>query len=183
MQNLINFLHAAQSKLTYPKMRAKTQSGQTIMFTIAGQRARFPGSINITNGKDYNHSQFYGRILKTGVIQTYNTAPNDLKLSLGIINKDPVKAARIFGDITSNCCFCNKLLSNPDSVAMGYGATCAANFEMPYITGHKKKEYEVDINNGIDMRLEDGSIVEFKTAKDLDLSTPEQTEMQFKGKN
>lgn len=141
-------MHKAQEFLKFPKMRALTLDGKPLLFTIAGSRAKFPGSINITNGESYSstESKFYGRIKKFGSLQSYKDAPPRFLGSLQLIETDPVAAAKVYGNATSNCCFCNRELTRPDSVAAGYGECCAGHYGMPYHKGNKKIEEELVID-------------------------------------
>lgn len=134
-KNIVAVMHTAKQQLEYPKMRMMLQNGKQIMFTIAGSRARFPGSINITNGESFSsaNSKFYGRIKKFGTLQVYRDAPVNLEFQLELVENDPVAAAKIYGNATSNCCFCNRELTAPDSIANGYGEHCALNYNMPYV--------------------------------------------------
>lgn len=47
-------------------------------------------------------------------------------------NDNPEQAAKLFGQLTGNCCFCGKELSTKESLAVGYGPTCAEHFSLPW---------------------------------------------------
>ena len=50
--------------------------------------------------------------------------------------KDPISGAKLQARKTSNCCFCCNRLTDPRSVLMGYGPTCADNFGLPWGDEH-----------------------------------------------
>lgn len=56
----------------------------------------------------------------------------ELNIDLGLFQIDPVKFARGYGKAFGNCMFCRKALSDPQSVAVGYGPTCAATYGLPH---------------------------------------------------
>jgi Family of unknown function (DUF6011) len=49
---------------------------------------------------------------------------------------DPAGQATVYGKATGQCCFCGQELTDPRSVAMGYGPICAEHFGLPW--GEKK---------------------------------------------
>lgn len=46
--------------------------------------------------------------------------------------KDPIDNTSKWGKMLSRCCYCNLPLSTPESLAVGYGDTCAKHYHLPW---------------------------------------------------
>ena len=57
-----------------------------------------------------------------------------IRMHLLALDEDPQLTAKLMGMETGKCCFCNKALGNPISVANGYSQICAHNFGLSYDT-------------------------------------------------
>lgn len=114
--------------------------------SIAGDRAREPGSLTITSasrGEDGRRAWF-GRVTLAG---NFEPARNlaDPAIVAGRLREfaaDPAGVAAAYGRINRQCCFCNKQLgaragATPSptalkSLAVGYGRDCAEHFGLPW---------------------------------------------------
>lgn len=75
---------------------------------------------------------YLGKVMPDGqFFQSHRCGTDELE-ALKLFAKDPVGVSKASGRLTSNCCFCRKKLSTPESVAVGYGRTCARNFGLPW---------------------------------------------------
>jgi hypothetical protein len=121
-------------KLQYPKVRLQTASGQRVKMQRAGNGSKNPGRINITDGEPYPGNQWFGFITLDGEFVPSNSAPQEVIDAIIAFDGDPRATAQGYGTHTGNCCFCGKELTDPKSVAVGYGSTCAGHFGLPYGT-------------------------------------------------
>lgn len=119
-------------KLQYPKVRLQTEGGQRIKMQRAGNGSKNPGRINITDGLPYGESKWFGFISIDGEFVPSNSAPQEVIDAIIAFDADPRATAQGYGTHTGNCCFCGKELTDPKSVAVGYGSTCAGHFGLPY---------------------------------------------------
>lgn len=145
----------AQTKLKYPKINLKLPDGSTLLLYLSGQNSTKPGVINLTNGKPYGQNKWYGRIHPDGTWEQpknyvpamtvlsdkFKMGPSDqFKMSTSVVEvdqiefvlkalaNDPHKVASAYGELTGNCCFCKKPLSDPHSTAVGFGYVCALHY-------------------------------------------------------
>jgi hypothetical protein len=56
--------------------------------------------------------------------------PQPIAGALRLLMEDPEEMAREFGMLTGVCCLCGRRLSDPRSVTVGYGSTCARLYGM-----------------------------------------------------
>jgi len=126
---IVTLMQKAAKHLKFPKVNFPG-----IRLSIAGSRARHPGSINVTNGAPYGdpNSEFYGRIHTDGKFQVGRDLTDEVTTQLTALAKDPQSAAADHGHTTGSCCFCNRELTDPRSTDVGYGPVCAANFGLPH---------------------------------------------------
>jgi hypothetical protein len=131
-------LHNAQDAKKWPKLRVQYETLQTrykVQFSVAGQNAKFPSSINITDGMPYGQSMFYGRIIDGELQMNQHVlrqlAPNRIealqKLMIAMA-KNPLDELKIQGQNYGHCCCCGRELTNPKSIANGIGPICAELF-------------------------------------------------------
>lgn len=138
---ILDLFAVAREHIQYPKIRLE---GDLQLF-IAGDKAKFPGSVNITNGVGYMQSgnKWYGRITTDGTIKL---APHLTKVEalqvteqLELFAENPAEYAKMYGKGTGICMFCGKQLTDPQSVAVGYGPICADHYGLP----HGEMEQEI----------------------------------------
>ena len=132
---IVHMMHGAKEHIKYPKIRLEPE-GLKIQLSVAGEKAKFPNSINITDGKPYGESNFYGRIHADGTTE-YNKVfgpvrQNDINMALELFADDPIAYAKLYSNATGNCMFCCRELTDPQSVGVGYGPICAENYNLPH---------------------------------------------------
>ncbi len=113
----------------------------------AGEQASVPGAINVTEYDDAKakyEQLWYGRILRNGKfeispkVQRDENAKSNVEFAveqLKAFADDPVGVAAAHGQLTGRCCFCHLPLRDERSTAVGYGPTCAGNWELPWGKG------------------------------------------------
>jgi hypothetical protein len=112
--------------------------GQELRLTIAGRNSSAPGAINVTSSGDYEKRVYYGRVARDGTFwpsrdlsQRTLTA---ICAALQAVSEDPAHAIAKFGKLTGKCACCGLPLSDPRSLAVGYGKVCAERFRLPWGT-------------------------------------------------
>lgn len=117
--------------------------GQSVRINVAGERARFPGSLNVTTvdkGAD-DRRGWFGRIQRDGryeCSQAIEGTPEASAIAAQLVRfaANPAEVAAEHGRLTGHCCFCNLALTDERSTAVGYGKTCAKNFGLPWGKAH-----------------------------------------------
>jgi len=108
----------------------------TIRLSIAGARARVPGSITVLDGeRGEDGRDWFGRVLRDGTYQpsqAANSRTPAITARLRQFAAEPAKVAKDSARLTGRCCFCNTALKDERSTAVGYGETCAAHFGLPW---------------------------------------------------
>lgn len=135
LEGFIALFEEAKANLKYPKITLDI-NGEPLKFTLAGPKAKQPGTINITDGGPYGANKWYGRVTKDGTWTPSNQVTDGLRTiisrTLVGFSKDPKSAAMKYGHMSSSCCFCHKKLDTKESVAAGYGPVCADNWGLPW---------------------------------------------------
>lgn len=136
MMGMIELFRTAGSKLKWPKVTISFPDTGEIVLSVAGPSSQYPGTINVKSTGSYDNATWYGRIHLDGRWEPTRSRsanlPEGLELALVKFAADPAGVAAEYGKRTGNCCFCHKGLTDPKSAAVGYGATCAKNFNLPY---------------------------------------------------
>jgi len=132
LTKLVEHFDRASGVLKFPKVSLENEDGLKLRLSRAGSRAKVPGSINLTDGKPYGENEWYGRVLKTGVVETSRAFNEGIKALLAAFNDDPAKVAKTSGLLTGNCCFCRKPLTTGESLTAGYGPICADKYALPW---------------------------------------------------
>ena len=130
----VGYLTSASESLKYPKVRLETSDGRKVVLSRAGDRAKLPGSINVTDGGPFGDNVWYGRITLDGTLQPSRSCDDAVITLLKEFNENPAEVASAYGIRTGNCCFCRKELSTKESLAVGYGPVCADKWSLPW--GH-----------------------------------------------
>jgi len=103
-----------------------------LRLNVAGDRARFPGSINVTSLGAFDDRDWFGRIHKDGRWEPRRGTQTAVLEALKAFAADPVGVARDHGRRTGACCFCNRLLTDQRSVDAGFGPICADKFGLAW---------------------------------------------------
>lgn len=135
---IIALFNAAKvGKKKHPKVRLNA-SGQEIVLSVAGSSAKVPGSINVTSKGGFHDRDWYGRIHPDG---RWEPSAKGKKIELledllFQFAQDPAGVAAAYGKMTGACCFCLKPLDTDESLAVGYGPTCAKKWNLPWGKKH-----------------------------------------------
>ena len=132
---VLAFMQAAKANLKYPKVAFTTDDDQAVQLSVAGDKARAPGSVNITDGGPWEENEYFGKINTNGVADLRDSCPDSVRQLIDDLNADAVGVIGERGRRSGSCCCCGKELTHEDSVAVGYGPTCASNFGLPYGNG------------------------------------------------
>jgi hypothetical protein len=125
----------AAAKLKWPKLTFdQVEVGVELQLSRAGERAKQPGSVNLTDGQPYGFNKWYGRVERDGTFVASRDCPETLVPFLNRLAGDTANVARLYGLRSGHCCFCNTKLTDERSLHAGFGATCAKNWGMPYPT-------------------------------------------------
>jgi len=122
----------AKKHLKWPKVTLAMKSGSIVKLSVASKAAKHPGAISIVTAGAY-----CGRISPTTPHQLILTregrlVETELRGFLAEFDKDPAGMATAYGKLTSKCSFCGLPLSTPESLAVGYGDTCAKHYGLPW---------------------------------------------------
>lgn len=128
-QKVYDIFAQAQKKLKYPKIKLAVGDCPVVL-AVAGAKSSQPGVVNVTDGGPFGANKWFGRVAKDGSWNQGKSFPETAAVAeiLAKLADDPIKTAREYGKLTGCCCFCNKLLTDPQSTAAGFGETCAKNF-------------------------------------------------------
>jgi len=125
---VIELFTKAKGNLKYPKISLTTESGGTVMLSLAGAKAKKPGTINVTDGKPFGENIWYGRVDASGSWEKTHSATDEVGAVLKELSIDPAGFASNYGHKHGSCCFCNKTLTQANSVTAGFGPVCADNW-------------------------------------------------------
>jgi len=123
-------LTAAGEHLKYPKIRFSLDEG-TLQLHVAGPKSKYHGQVMVTDGGPYGDSVYFGRI-EGGTFLASKKSPEWVLRFLLAFNHDPAGLAAEYGKKSGRCVFCRKELTHPSSLAVGYGATCAGHYNLPW---------------------------------------------------
>lgn len=130
---LVAFMQAAHDAgIQYPKIKMTHSGGQPLVIARAGVRSANPGQLSVTDGGPYGDNQYYGRITVAGEFQQGHSIPPGAIKVLQALNANPTATAAKYGQVSGRCCFCRTPLSAGQSLAVGYGPTCADNYGLPW---------------------------------------------------
>lgn len=122
---LVSMLERMQANgLRHPKVSVETTDGTPVVLSIAGQRARQPGTLNVTDSRRFG-GEFFGRISRAGEADTRLQRRDDVLDALRRLADDPESALATYGKRTGNCGICGRFLTNEESVDRGIGPICA----------------------------------------------------------
>lgn len=109
--------------------RARAAGLQRVRVTIgkivvkpASPHSSNPGALYVVDDGTY-----MGKVMQGRFHRSRDCGPEQEALVLRLL-ADPKTAAETYGKETGNCCICNRLLTDPESVARGIGPICAGRF-------------------------------------------------------
>jgi hypothetical protein len=118
----------AKAKQKYPKLHLQVADHMPVVLSVAGDKSKYPGQINVTDGGPFGQNKWYGRVNKDGewvVGRGEFPEIGEVAKLLRELGEDPAGVAAKYGKVTGYCCFCHRPLSDEKSVAVGYGPVCA----------------------------------------------------------
>jgi Family of unknown function (DUF6011) len=112
-------------------------ASRLVRINVAGERARFPGTLNVTSGEKPTGEgrEWFGRVKLNG---TYEPSARASEISAAITARlvefaaDPARVASEHGKLVGRCCFCNIALTDERSTAVGYGKICAEHYGLSW---------------------------------------------------
>lgn len=126
------FATAKANGLKNPAIVAQSPVG-LIRLSVAGERARQPGTINVAEKGRFGEATWYGRIKLDGTFEAARDgAPQELVAYLAEFAAAPAATAAKHGHTTGNCCFCDRPLTDERSTSVGYGPVCAKKWSLPW---------------------------------------------------
>ena len=129
---LVKFMHrAVSSKLKWPKVRLAAGS-QPVVLSVAGERSKHAGAVNVTDGGPYGSNLWFGRINMDGSFTAGHKCTQDVADLLTKLAEKPAETAAAYGHMTGSCCFCGRELTDGRSVSVGYGPVCAGHYQLPW---------------------------------------------------
>jgi len=141
---LMAMFDKAGEAIKWPKIRINL-NGLTIKLSRAGSNARHPGSINVV----LNADDWAGRVHTDGTLDLYaarceqaGTSADAVTSTIAEWLANPEDGARLFGQLTGACCFCNRELTTGESLTAGYGPVCADRFGLSW--GHVDENLMAD---------------------------------------
>lgn len=126
-------LHASTTgRLKFPKIRLMDQDGLVIVLTIAGQKSRNPGTVNVTDAGSWQDRAWYGRIRLDGQFEPSQRCASGVAELLQAFAADPEGVAAAYGRLSGHCCFCSAELTDDRSIEVGYGPVCAKHYGLAW---------------------------------------------------
>lgn len=113
-------------------------------FNLAGSNSKWAGSIYVKVDGAYAGRITEGLYYPT--LDTFNNKKYAIE-AFKVIAAAPKSILAIAGKETGNCCYCWRELTDPRSLAVGYGPICAGKYGLPW--GDKK------INDDVDKKIAD----------------------------
>jgi len=134
LHGIVALMKRAKGNLKYPKITVVIDEVE-FRLSVAGDRPRVPGSVNITDLGGFRDNVWYGRIHEDGRLEAKpGNMTDEIRERLQSLNANPVGFAAGYGKITGKCCFCNSGLKTPESTTVGYGPVCAGKWGLPWGT-------------------------------------------------
>lgn len=135
LTGLIDLFAKAKESKKYPKISLEV-NGSPLKLTLAGPKAKCPGTINVSDGGSWGDNVWYGRVTKEGIWSPTSSVTDELRSKiqrlLSAFAHNPAHAAMTFGKQTDHCCFCMKQLDTKESKHVGYGPICADKWGLPW---------------------------------------------------
>lgn len=135
ISGIVELFRTAGEHLKHPKVRLLV-GDQQLMLSVAGQKAKFPNSINVTDGGKFGANQWFGRI---GLDGLFSPAKSVDGVSLGKVEEalrefsaDPAGVSARYGKLVGVCCFCGMALEDERSTEVGRGPVCSKNYGLPW---------------------------------------------------
>lgn len=136
LSGIFALFERARRHLRFPAIILLVPDVDTIRISMAGERARVPGSLNIASQERFVDGRrvWYGRVLPNGSFEQraeFSTGPALVSQLLELAHH-PAEVAAAHGRLTGRCCFCSRSLDDVRSTAVGYGPVCAEHYGLPW---------------------------------------------------
>lgn len=136
-------LTKASETLKRPAIRFDSGAGD-LKLSLAAPTSNNPGAVYVKCKGSYA-----GKVTPEGAFmpsrETSRPDAEAIKAALAILTADPEAAAKAYGQRTGNCCFCTQALTDPRSVAAGYGPICAAKWGLAWGQAGAEAEEPADL--------------------------------------
>ncbi|UCG53589.1 MAG: hypothetical protein JSW58_08525 [Candidatus Latescibacterota bacterium] len=133
LEAIVRVLQRARDNgLKHPKVRLSWGNGEPLALSLAGERSRYPGTVNVTDGGSYGNNRWFGRIELDGDYSPRRGVPAEVVEALEKFNAAPAETGSLHGRLTGRCCFCGRDLETKESVGVGYGPVCADRYGLPW---------------------------------------------------
>jgi hypothetical protein len=128
---VVSLFKTAAVKLKWPKIRLQVD-GLPVVLSLAGERSKAPGSVNVAGEGGFGDRAWYGRVSPEGTFDPSRSLTPEFAAALVPVLQelagDPLAAVKRYGTLTGSCMFCAKPLTDERSKAAGCGETCAKNY-------------------------------------------------------
>jgi hypothetical protein len=121
--------------LQSPVIVLPTADGRDVrLFRYKLSSARYPGWIGVAPEFGTGPQPMHGRIDREGAFHPERgTEPDpEILATLAAFHDDPAGFAGRAGRLSGRCCFCRLPLTDPRSLAVGYGKICAGHYSLPW---------------------------------------------------
>jgi len=146
---ILEQMQKAGTSLQDPKIHLLMSDGQPLTLSLN----KVQGKVVLTNGKHGYDSKWYGYVVQGGDLIVSNKIDPDRKAKVIALMKsylkDPVGTVASYGSATGTCSFCHKTLTDPQSVAAGFGPVCAAKYGLLAAYKTAKAPVQFVIQGGI----------------------------------
>jgi len=115
-------LEAAFGKAMASGLRTPRITLGGLTFKPAKPTGSNPGAIYVTERGEYLGKVMAGKFLRV------RACPEEAASQVAEMIRDPKSAAEAYGLRSGNCCLCNRLLTNKESLERGIGPICAEKF-------------------------------------------------------
>lgn len=135
LSGITSLFDKASAKLKRPAIVLSTPETGAIRLSVAGDKSREPGTVNVTTLGSFEERVWLGRIHKDGRFEVSRKAEAQAPAVGKLLARfacDPAAVAAEHGRTTGACCFCNRPLTDARSIEVGYGPVCAANYGLPH---------------------------------------------------
>lgn len=128
LSGLVALFNKAKEKLKFPKITIDIgPEGFSYQFSMASEYSKNPGYIYVKRGGLY-----IAKISPASVLTRGRDCEDCDVDNMVAFSDDPTKNATHYGQLSGKCCFCNSKLTDEKSTTVGYGKTCASNYNLPW---------------------------------------------------
>jgi len=94
---------------------------------VIKEAKKFPGTLYVLHSskEDRTGKNLYLGKIDDGLFHPSRSCTPEDRAKIILIASDPLAAAKVYGNVTSNCCVCGRGLTNKQSVEEGIGPICS----------------------------------------------------------